>query len=204
MTVSDATKKSEVLNFFKSIIWFVVIVLFIRGTLIEAFKIPSGSMIPTLKIGDHLLVSKLSYGLRLPFVNSALFQWAVPNRQSIVVFTRPDEPYSPENEAGINIIKRVIGLPGETVQVRGTQVFINGEKLDEPYAIWERNGAMEGNFGPTVVPANHILLLGDNRDASKDSRFWEDPFLPLELVKGKALFIYWSFDDLSRFGKIIR
>lgn len=204
--------KNEVLSFIKSVFIFVAIVICIRGTVVEAFKIPSGSMIPTLRIGDRILVSKFSYGIRfeIPFVQhplftNTLFQYSIPHRTDIVVFTRPDDPSTTEkDESEDNIIKRVIGLPGETVEVRGTTVLINGQELIEPYARWEQGGSLEGNFGPKRVPEGHIFLMGDNRDASKDSRFWNYPFLDLARVKGRAIIIYWSFDDLSRFGRILR
>ena len=188
----------------KSLIFFVIIVLLLRGSVVEAFKIPSGSMIPTLRIGDHLLVSKLSYGLRLPFVTNSLALWSTPTRGDVVVFTRPDDETTLEDEADINLIKRVIGLPGDKVEVRNTSVFINDERLDESYAVWEEGGLREGNFGPEKVPEGHILLLGDNRDHSKDSRFWQDPFVDMHRIKGRALIIYWSFDSYSRMGDIIR
>jgi signal peptidase I len=98
----------------------------------------------------------------------------------------------------------VVGLPGETVEVRGTQVLINGKTLDEPYAQWTAGGSLEGNFGPAVIPPGHILLLGDNRDESKDSRFWTDPFLDARRVKGRAVLIFFSWDSLKRIGNIIR
>lgn len=209
---SNQKPKSEPLAFLKSILIFIAIVLVIRGTVVEAFKIPSGSMIPTLRIGDRILVSKFSYGFRfeIPFVRIPLFthtllQYSSPQRGDIVVFTRPDDPVTPDkDESEDNIIKRVIGLPGETVEVRGTSVLINGNELSEPYARWEQGGSYDGNFGPKRVPEGSILLLGDNRDASKDSRFWNYPFLEISRVKGRAIIIYWSFDDLTRFGQIIR
>jgi len=176
----------------------------LRGSVVEAFKIPSGSMIPTLRIGDHLLVSKLSYGLRLPFVTNSLALWSTPTRGDVVVFTRPDDETTLEDEADINLIKRVIGLPGDKVEVRNTSVFINDERLDESYAIWDEGGLREGNFGPEKVPEGHIMLLGDNRDHSKDSRFWQDPFVNMQRIKGRALIIYWSFDSYSRMGNVIR
>jgi signal peptidase I len=121
------------------------------------------------------------------------------------VFTRPDDPSTPyEDDSQIHIIKRVVGLPGELVEVRGAHVFINGEPLDEPYARWVHGGGLEGDFGPQTVPEGHVLLLGDNRDESKDSRFWTVPFLDEERIKGRAVIVFWSFDSLSRIGNLIR
>jgi signal peptidase I len=190
----------------KTLAVILVAAVFIRGTILEAFKIPSGSMIPTLRPGDHIFVWKFAYGLRLPLLQKTVWEFGIPNRGDIVVFTRQDDPItSGENESGLNIIKRVIGLPGEKVLVRGTSVSINDQILVEPYARWEEGGSPTGNFGPEIVPANHIFLMGDNRDKSKDSRFWSDShYLPIENVKGKALVIYWSFDNLGRIGTIIR
>jgi signal peptidase I len=196
--------KEEIKSFLKNILFLAVAFCFLRGTIIEAFKIPSGSMIPTLKIGDRLLVSKLSYGLRILGVRSTLFRWSTPSRGDIVVFTRDDEPLTVEDESSVNIIKRVVGLPGETVEVRERKVFINGVEIEEKYAHWGAGGLPEGDFKPQTIPADHVFLLGDNRDHSKDSRFWAYPFLHVKNIKGRALIIYWSFDGLSRIGKIIR
>ncbi|MBX7136483.1 MAG: signal peptidase I [Oligoflexia bacterium] len=196
---------SEVLSFLRTVGILVILAVFLRGSVVEAFKIPSGSMIPTLMIGDHILVSKFSYGLRLPFFRKSIYQFSTPRRGDVVVFTRPDDPSTPhEDESQINIIKRVIGLPGDTVEVRGTTVYINNSPLSESYARWEEGGVVEGNFGPEIVPAGHIFLMGDNRDHSKDSRYWTDPFLDVGLVKGRALIIYWSWDSLSRISTLIR
>lgn len=195
----------EIVSFLKTLAIFLVAALVLRASVVEAFKIPSGSMIPTLRIHDHILVSKLSYGIRLPFVTESAYVFAQPKRGDIVVFTRPDETDTPlEDESDINIIKRVVGLPGDTVEVRDTKVYINNEPIDEEYARWEEGGIREGNFGPEKIPENHIFLLGDNRDHSRDSRFWQDPFLPINRVKGRAMIIYWSWDNLGRIGTILR
>ena len=194
----------ETLSFVKTILLLLALALIIRGTLIEAFKIPSGSMIPTLRIGDHILVSKLSYGLRAPFVDKILFQYASPERGDIVVFTRVDEPYTEENESKDNIIKRVIGIPGDEIEVERNKLFVNKVLQDESYARWENGGDPIGNFGPVTVPEGHVLVLGDNRDHSRDSRFWANPFLPQERLKGRALIVYWSWDNLGRIGTVLK
>jgi signal peptidase I len=98
----------------------------------------------------------------------------------------------------VHIIKRVVALGGESVEVRGARVYINGQPLDEPYARWAEGGKFDGNFGPRTVPADHVLLLGDNRDNSKDSRFWTEPFLDIKRIKGKAVVVFWSWDSFSR------
>lgn len=194
---------AEVISFFKTLGFLLVLAMFLRASVVEAFKIPSGSMIPTLMIGDHILVSKFSYGLRAPFVKKMLYRYSQPERGDVVVFTRVDDPSTIDDESEINIIKRVVGLPGDTVEVRGTKVYINNAIYPESYARWEEGGIREGNFGPEKVPAGHVFLLGDNRDHSKDSRFWYDPFLEMERIKGRALIIYWSWDSLKRIGTLI-
>lgn len=207
-SVADSKPKStlgnEIKSFFKNLVFLAVAFVFLRGTVVEAFKIPSGSMIPTLKIGDHLLVCKFSYGLRILGIRETVLRYSTPSRGNIVVFTRDDEPGSNEDESGVNIIKRVVGLPGETVEVRGTKVYINGQPLEEPYARWDQGGLLEGNFGPRTIPENHVFLLGDNRDHSRDSRFWDNPFLDIKYIKGRAWVIYWSWNDWHRIGNIIR
>jgi signal peptidase I len=193
----------EAKSFLKNVAFLLIAFFALRGTIIEAFKIPSGSMIPTLKIGDHLLVNKLSYGLRLIGVRSTLLQWSQPKRGDVVVFTRDDEPATREDESSINFIKRVIGLPGDSVEVRGSTVLINGKELTEPYANWDGEES-EVNFGPKTVPAGCVFLMGDNRNNSRDSRYWLNPFLDMKYIKGRALFIYWSWDGLERIGTVIR
>ena len=195
----------ETISFVKTAVILIAIAIFLRGSVVEAYKIPSSSMKPTLMIGDHIFVSKFNFGFRLPFVKNTIWQYSAPERGDIVVFTRPDDPTTEgDDESKMNIIKRVIGVEGDTVEVRDTELYLNGKKFEEPYQVWWLNGGV-GNFGPVKVPEGHVFLLGDNRDHSKDSRFWNpSPFLPISLVKGKALIIYWSFDSLSRIGGIIR
>ncbi|MDZ4786515.1 MAG: signal peptidase I [bacterium] len=202
----------EILSFFKTLFLFLLLAFFLRASIVEAYKIPSGSMIPTLRIGDHILVSKLSYGFRLPYgfkfpfsiKDAMIFQYDTPKRGDVVVFTRPDDLASPEDDSSINIIKRVIGLPGDTVKVRGAKVTINDKEIEEQYARWQEGGIPEGDFGPQTVPDGHVLLMGDNRDRSRDSRFWSYPFLEISRIKGRALFIYWSWDSIGRVFTIIR
>lgn len=194
----------EAFSFLKTLAIFLAIAFFLRASVVEAFKIPSGSMKPTLKIRDHILVTKFNYGLRLPLLGEAVWNYAKPKRGDIVVFKRPDDPATvDDDESKDNIIKRVIALPGERVEVRNRRVYINGQFYPEPYARWALGGIPEGNFGPERVPEGHLFLLGDNRDHSKDSRFWRTHFLPIERVKGKALIVYWSWDRLARIGTLI-
>lgn len=196
--------ENDIVSFLKTLTLFIAAALVLRASVVEAFKIPSGSMIPTLKIGDHLLVSKLSYGFRLPLLIRTVYQWGLPQRGDIVVFTRPDERGTTEDESSINIIKRVIGLPGDIVEVRDTRVFINNVVLPEDYARWDEAGLHGGNFGPETVPPGHVFMMGDNRDHSKDSRYWEDPFLEVDRIKGRALIIYWSSENPGRIGQVVK
>ena len=200
------SEASEIVSFFKTLLVFVLLAFMLRGSVVEAFKIPSESMKSTLLIGDHILVCKFSYGFRLPLMRRSLFMYSMPKRGDVVVFTRPDDPVThDEDESSINIIKRVVALPGETVEVRNRAVYINGVAINEPYAQWLENGPRANDFPPEVVPAGHVFMLGDNRDHSKDGRFWyPSHFLDVELIKGRALMIYWSWESLTRTGKLIR
>ena len=131
----------EFLSLVKSLAVFFGIAFMLRASVVEAFKIPSSSMEPTLEIGDHILVNKLSYGIRLPFVDENIFTFRQPKRTDVVVFTRPDDPSTPGvDETDTNIIKRVIGLPGDIVEIKGTELYINGKKFsdDSRYAVWLR------------------------------------------------------------------
>lgn len=198
-----STFLQESVSFIKTLALLIIIAIFLRATVVEAYRIPSGSMIPTLRIGDHILVSKLSFGFRLPMIAKIIWQYNSPKRRDIVVFTRIDDPATVIDESKDNIIKRVIGIAGDTIEVKRNKLYVNGELQQEPYARWERGGEPSGNFGPRTVPEGHVLVLGDNRDHSKDSRYWHDPFLPESRLKGRALIIYWSWADITRFGKLI-
>jgi signal peptidase I len=200
-------KNSQWVEFFsliKSLSIFFAIAFLLRASVVEAFKIPSSSMEPTLEIDDHILVNKLSYGLRVPFKAESVVEFKMPKRGDVVVFTLPDDPDTPEiDESETNIIKRVIGLPGDAIMVRGTKLFVNGKVYDEDekYAVWLLGGRKD--FGPVTVPPAKVLLLGDNRDQSKDSRFWPDPFLDAKRIKGRAFIIYWNLRMLWRMFHII-
>lgn len=171
-----------------------VLALFIRTFIVQAFKIPSGSMIPTLQIGDHILVNKLSYGIRIPFWGHYLVDFGRPQRGDVVVFIFPEDRTK-------DFIKRVIAVAGDTVEIRGEKVFINGKQVADPHAYYAGDDAAAGlpsrdDYGPETVPPNHIFVMGDNRDRSYDSRFWG--FVNLEDVRGKAFLIYWSWDGKDR------
>ena len=185
-------KKSVAREYLESIVVAVILALFIRTFAIQAFKIPTGSMEPNLLIGDHLLVNKLVYSPSVAPWEDALFGKKPIERGHVVVFKYPEEPWR-------DFIKRVIGLPGETVEVRGQRVIVDGRPIDDPYAHWTPRrtddpeaGSFHDGWGPQVVPPGHLLVLGDNRDNSRDSRFWG--FLPIDQVKGRALLVYWSYE----------
>ncbi len=186
----EKKKKSALRENIEAIVVAIVLALFIRTFVVQAFKIPSGSMLNTLQIGDHILVNKFIYGVRLPFAGKVLVPVSDPKRGDIVVFEFPEDPKK-------DFIKRVVGVAGDTVEVRDKKVYVNGEVQKHDYAIHldshiqmaERN---RDNFGPVAVPKDSLFVMGDNRDYSYDSRFWG--FVDLEAVKGKAFMIYWSWD----------
>jgi signal peptidase I len=185
-------KKSTLREYFESIVIAVILALFVRTWVVQAFKIPTGSMENNLLIGDHLLVNKFIFGPAGPA--SALLPVGEVHRGDIVVFKYPEDPER-------DFIKRVIGLPGESLEVRDKKVYVNGAPIDEPYVHYlEPAGAfgevtsfdVRDRYGPVTVPPGHYFVMGDNRDNSQDSRYWG--FLPRHYVKGKALLIYWSYD----------
>jgi signal peptidase I len=169
----------------------VILALLIRAFVVQAFSIPSGSMIPTLLVGDYLLVNKFSYGVRNPFTNKVLIPTWTPQRGDIAVFIFPQDPSK-------DYIKRIIGLPGDRVQIINKKVYINGELYQTPQArfvdnvLMPANQGTRDNFGPVVVPKDSYFFLGDNRDQSYDGRFWG--FVPLDALRGKALIIYFSWE----------
>ena len=189
---APSEERSKLKGLLRELSLAVVLFLLLRGTVAEAFVIPSSSMVPTLQIGDRLLINKLSYSIRVIGVTESLYSYKLPARGDVVVFTRPDNPKTTHiNESDINIIKRVIALPGEVLEVRGSKVFINSKRLTEDYGDirWKFGGVR--SFGPITVPKGHVVVLGDNRDESKDSRYWDNPFLPVSRIKGRAFVIYW-------------
>jgi signal peptidase I len=188
------SKKSVVREYFESIVIAVILALFVRTWAVQAFKIPTGSMENNLLIGDHLLVNKFVFGPAASSVERTLLPMRDIRRGDIVVFKYPDEPER-------DFIKRVIGLPGETVELRNKKVFVNGQPLNEPYVHFldPTHTAQEvtsfdvrERYGPVQVPEAQYFVMGDNRDNSQDSRYWG--FLPRGYIKGKALMIYWSYD----------
>lgn len=172
-----------------------LLALFIRTFIVQAFKIPSGSMIPTLQIGDHILVNKLAYGIRVPLWGHYLMDFGKVQRGDVIVFIFPEDRSK-------DFIKRVVAVAGDTVEIRGKKIYINGQQVQDPYAHFEGDDpqnllpASRDDFGPTKVPENHLFVMGDNRDRSYDSRFWG--FVNLDDVRGKAFLIYWSWDGSDR------
>ncbi len=192
--MTDTFKKSTIREYFESIVIAVILALFVRTWVVQAFKIPTGSMENNLLIGDHLLVNKFVFGPTPTRFERAVLPVRDIRRGDVVVFKYPDDPER-------DFIKRVIGLPGETLELRAKKVYINGQPLDEPYVHFLEPAAAAGEvtsfdvrerYGPVKVPAGQYFVMGDNRDNSQDSRYWG--FLPRNYVKGRALMIYWSYE----------
>lgn len=214
--VEDALKEPILVEYARSFFPVILIVLILRSFLVEPFRIPSGSMIPTLKVGDFILVNKFSYGIRLPVIDSKIIGIGEPERGDVVVFRFPKDP-------SVDYIKRVIGLPGDRIAYRSKNVYVNGKRIPVskigPYTetkdglpipgatklsekisdelnheiLIESNKATFN--GEWIVPENHFFVMGDNRDNSNDSRFWG--FVPEKNLVGKAFMIWmnWNFDD---------
>ncbi|MFN3478798.1 MAG: signal peptidase I [Thermodesulfovibrionales bacterium] len=201
------TKKEIIWEYAKAIGTALLLALFIRAYFIQAFKIPSGSMIPTLLIGDHILVNKFIYGTKLPFSDKRILVFRKPQRGDIIVFKYPEDPSR-------DFIKRVIAVEGDVIESRNKVVYVNGQPVKEPYIQHTDNlmrpGGVEprDNFGPYIVPKGKYFMMGDNRDQSYDSRYWG--YVDIKEIRGKALIIYWSWDGkrhlprLERIGKLIR
>ena len=206
-----------------SLFWTLIVVLLIRALFIQAYQIPSGSMENTFLPGDFLLVAKFTYGIEIPYTHIKLLNFRTPRRGEVVVF-----PYPVDMRR--DFVKRVIGLPGDTLQIINKRVYINGKPLEEPYAVHKdprvfppvfpvrdalaqkefqeawlkrefmRTERVRDNFGPIVVPEGTVFVMGDNRDYSLDSRFWGP--VPIRLLKGTPLIIYFSWDSSGPFWKI--
>jgi len=215
-TAVEAKPRFETL---RAVLWAAVIALAIRSFVVEPFKIPSGSLIPTILVGHYVLVHKFAYGVRLPITGTLVIGGGTPKRGDVVVFRWPDDPRQ-------DYIKRVVGMPGDRVEIVDRRLFVNGQLVDRidegPYApppgepgmtgpverYLERNPdgveytvlqlardpAFRGqNDGPWVVPDDQYFMMGDNRDNSRDSRMWTHPFVTPEQIKGKAFLIHWSW-----------
>ncbi|MBW1967529.1 MAG: signal peptidase I [Deltaproteobacteria bacterium] len=199
--------QSVVWEYLQAILIALVLALFIRTFVVQAFKIPSGSMKDTLLIGDHILVNKFIYGVRSPFTRELWIPDKKPERGDVVVFIYPLDRKK-------DFIKRVIGLPGDTIQIINKNVYVNGKLFPDPPGVLHTDprilpGSVQprDNMGPVTVPKDKIFVMGDNRDQSYDSRFWG--FVPIEDVKGEAFAIYWSWNQdnswprLERIGDLV-
>ena len=211
-----AVQKSIFREYAEAIIVAILLALAIRVFVVQAFKIPSGSMIPTLLVGDHILVSKLSYGFQWPtdckfqwnllpincYTSTTVIEFGKPQRGDVIVFRFPEDEEK-------DFIKRIVGTPGDTVQLRNKVVLVNGQSLDDK-AFTQRidPGIIDGtinsrdNFGPVTVPEGSYFVMGDNRDQSLDSRFWG--YVREEKIRGKAFRIYWSWSGQGNWTEWVR
>ena len=199
-------KKGKLRENIEALLIAVLLALFIRAFIVQAFKIPSGSMQDTLLIGDQLLVNKFIYGVKLPFTNITIIPVKNPQRGEIIVFKYPEDPSK-------DFIKRVIAVGGDTVEIRNKVLYVNGHKQISEYAVhvdprvFPREFQPRDNFGPIIVPKGKLFVMGDNRDESNDSRYWG--FVDISAVRGRAILIYWSWDSQnfnvrwSRLGHLI-
>ncbi len=189
--MSKKKQKSKVREYAETLVIALAIALFVRSFVIQAFKIPSSSMEPTLLIGDQLLVNRLSYGIgiEMPLMNRLgrrVIHLSTPKRGDVIVFIFP-------KNRSLDFIKRVIGLPGEKLEIKERKIYINDHLIEDPWGHF-RSSELGGRdtFGPLVVPPNSLFVMGDNRNNSEDSRYWG--FVPLDNVLGKAVILYWSLD----------
>lgn len=211
-------KKNMVREYIEAFTIAILLALFIRTFIIQAFKIPSGSMKSTLLIGDHLLVNKFIYGIKVPFTDRYIIQFKTPERGDVIVFKWPEDESK-------DFIKRVIGIEGDIIEIKDNTLTINNRKVgsrylgkysainasqhdlyeeildNARYSILNKKAGHE-DYGPVTVPEDSLFVLGDNRNNSQDSRYWG--FVKTNKVKGKAMIIYWSWPNWNRFLKIIK
>ncbi|MEX5213499.1 MAG: signal peptidase I [Nitrospiraceae bacterium] len=223
-TAADATVtreaappgKSVLREYIEAIVVAMLLAFAIRVFVVQAFKIPSGSMIPTLLIGDHILVSKLAYGIQWPtnckiqmnlppiscYSSATVVSFGAPQRGDVIVFRYPEDEEK-------DFIKRIVGLPGDTIHIRNKTILVNGQPMDD-HAFTQRvdPGIIDGhinprdNFGPVTVPDDSYFVMGDNRDQSLDSRFWG--FVRVEKIRGKAFRVYWSWSGQGSWSEWVR
>ena len=198
----ETTPKSKLRENVEAILIAIVLALFIRTFVVQAFKIPSGSMEPTLQIGDHILVNKFIYGVKIPYLRKTIIPVSEPDRGDIIVFRYPEDPDK-------DFIKRVIAVPGDTVEIRNKIIYVDGAAVKNDVGVHTDSRVLSGainhrdNLKPLTVPAGSYFVMGDNRDNSYDSRFWG--FVEERSIKGKAFIIYWSWDSDAfgvRWGRI--
>ena len=191
-TTQEQPKKSVLLEYVQSIVLALILALFIRAFIVQTYKIPSGSMEDTLAIGDHIVVNKFLYGVKIPFVDRKVAAIRDPARGDIVVFEFPEDPDK-------DFIKRVIGTPGDRVQMVNKHVYVNGNLYENPHEVHKKQDQVpkhvspRDNTDPIVVPPDSYFVMGDNRDLSYDSRFWG--FVKRDKIKGRAIIKYWSWDS---------
>lgn len=183
-------QKSVFWDYFEALLIAAILALFLRAFVVQAYKIPSGSMLNTLQIGDYLLVTRFSYNVKIPFTNKVLFETGDPQVGDIIVFRYP-------KDMSQDYIKRVVGVPGDVVEMRDKQLYRNGEKVVEPYIRNTSSHIIPGidTMSPRVIPDGYYFVMGDNRDESSDSRDWG--LVPRENIQGRAWIIYWSADGLT-------
>jgi len=197
----EQSTRSQIREYVEAFGMAILLALFIRTFIVQAFKIPSGSMEPTLAIGDHLLVNKFLYGIRVPIVGTRLLSFIQPERGDVIVFVYPEDPSK-------DFIKRIVAVGGDQIEVRNKVIYLNGEKAPDEHGYFAPGSRIypsgkRDNFGPYTVPQGHVFVMGDNRDHSHDSRFWGP--VPVTDILGKAFILYWSWDSQSfrpRFSRI--
>ena len=196
--------KSKIREYAEAILIAILIAVLIRTFVIQAYKIPSKSMVPTLLVGDHLLVNKFIYGVKIPVIRKTILPVTDPKQGDIIVFIYPEDRSK-------DYIKRVIGVAGDKIEIRDKKIFINDQRYEDSWGIYTDSRSLPHDvrdyYGPYVVPPNSLFVMGDNRDHSADSRFWG--FVDIKDVEGKALILYWSWDSedfslrWSRLGKLL-
>lgn len=202
MSMPKKPKKSIWREYLEALVVALALALIIRAFVVQAFKIPSESMLQTLLVGDHLLASKFAYGIKIPFTDKYIYEGGDPQRGDIIIFAYPNDP-------SVDYIKRVIGVPGDVIEVRDKQLYRNNLPVKEAYIRHSDPDGIEplrDNYAPVLVPPGKYFVMGDNRDNSLDSRFWG--FVDKSAIKAKAWRIYWSWgglDDIrwSRIGQKI-
>ena len=167
------------------VVAFVLVFGFIRPFIVEAFKIPSGSMMRTLLVGDRILVCKFAYGIKIPLTDYRILDFNMPEHGDVIVFVPPHEPHK-------NFIKRIVGLPGDVIEVRNKTLFVNGKAVSDDAYTAHMNKRFLRPFGPQKVPEGRFFAMGDNREGSQDSRYWGSA--DLNEIKGQAFMVYWAFN----------
>ena len=196
---AGSTRRSLIREYAEILLVSAALAFFIRTFVVQAFQIPSGSMEDTLLVGDFLLANKFVYGAHVPFTQVRLPWLARPKRGDIIVFRAPHQDK--------DFIKRVVGVGGDTIELKDNRLLVNGEMQNEPFVAMKGDAPPFANFGPQRVPKGYLFMMGDNRNNSQDSRYWG--VLDERLIKGKAMILYWSWDKerhtprLGRIGRII-